>query len=167
MHRMVRSSVKLDANEKLIMFCEHCDDFVHFYASGNKVRCAHALKSYYRKSASDVTHVDDESADVPTVLATNDFVELYDYLQAGHCALCESYVRLSRDGTRKNLFVVPVSGDNLVPGLFCWDCRTYLMNRMRDAFDAKAVGLLSKDPVNPLDLRPEPDAGRENGDSDG
>ena len=152
MHRMERQSVKTVDGDKLVMFCTHCDDFVEFYSHNNKVRCANALRSYYRKSSDDsfAERTMAEEADVPHVLATNDLVARYDEEQAGHCALCETYVRLSRDGTRKNLFLVPITSESYVPGLFCWDCRTYLLNRLSGAFDSKALTLLSMSPVSTL-----------------
>lgn len=164
MHRMERQSVKTVGDGDLVMFCTHCDDFVPFYSHNNKVRCANALKDYYRKSSVNTPTVDEE-VDVSEVLSTNQLSDLWDAQQAGHCALCDNYVRLSRDGTRKNLFLVPISSASFVPGLFCWDCRTYLLNRMSNAFDDKALHVLSMSPVSPSSLRPEPAADLKNGDS--
>jgi hypothetical protein len=153
-HSLNRDDVVVaDDGVKILMWCDACDGYVKFYSRKGRVRCANALKSYYRKDKKGGSRmdVDDELVDVSVVYRTMDYVRLWDEQQAGHCLLCDSYVRMSRNGKRDNLHLVAVGPDAFVAGLFCWDCRTFLVNKLSGGLDAKADRLLVSDPVYPGD----------------
>lgn len=154
MHRMLREKVSVaDDGVNVLMWCTACDDYVPFYSAGRKVRCANALKSYYRKDKKGGPQVDleDELVDASVVYSTMDYVRKCEDEQDGHCLLCESYVRKSRNGRRDNLHLVAVGPNAFIPGLFCWDCRTFLVNKLNGDLDARADRLLISEPVYPSD----------------
>ena len=153
MHRMVRNNVQVsDDGVKVLMWCDECADYVKFYSSGRKVRCANALKSYYRKSE-EVPRMDvaDELVDNAEMMSTLDYVRKCEDEQDGHCNLCGSYVRKPRSAERQRLHLVAVGQNAYVPGLYCWDCRTFMIAKLRGDLDSKADRLLIEPPVSPSD----------------
>jgi hypothetical protein len=153
MHKMIRDKVRVVDGVNVLMWCEACDDFVKFYSSDRKVRCANALRAHYRKEKKEVRQVDtvDELVDVGEVMSTLDYVRKCEDEQDGHCNLCGSYVRKPRSDARPRLHLVAVGQNAYVPGLYCWDCRTFMVSKLRGDLDAKADRLLIAPPVSPSD----------------
>jgi hypothetical protein len=142
MHKMSRKKVTVgNDGVSMLMWCDGCKDFVRFYSSGGRVRCASALRNYQNKGKS--MDAEEDMIDVSVVNTTNDMVELWSDEQKGHCRLCDEYQRKARNGPNQ-LFMVAFHRDGYVRGLFCWSCRTYLMNKMNGDLDTKADWLLAE-----------------------
>ena len=86
MHKMSRKKVTVgNDGVSMLMWCDGCKDFVRFYSSGGRVRCASALRNYQNKGKS--MDAEEDMIDVSVVNTTNDMVELWSDEQKGHCRL--------------------------------------------------------------------------------
>lgn len=59
-------------------------------------------------------------------LALSSDVSAWDELQGGNCRMCNTHLRWNPSTASRALFVVPVAKNQILHGLYCWDCRTLL-----------------------------------------
>lgn len=131
MHKMQRSNVIVGGGgESILMFCTDCDKHVQFYSTGRNVRCAKALKDYYKKPEPEL--IDEAEIDVGVVHSTIDWMASCAKKQKNHCELCDEYQRKSRKGDHRELNVVGLGNGTVLPSLYCHDCAC-MLRRMLDA----------------------------------
>ncbi len=143
MHKMQRSNVIVEGDgENILMFCTGCNEHVQFYSTGRSVRCAKALKDYYKKPEPEL--IDETEIDVGVVHSTIDWMASCAEEQKNHCELCDKYQRKSRKGDYRELNVVSLGDGSVLPSLYCYEC-AYLLKRMLDAdFMVKAEEEVNK-----------------------
>lgn len=59
-------------------------------------------------------------------LALGDDVTEWDKSQNGNCRMCNTHARWNPTTKSRALYVVPVTKETILKGLYCWDCRTML-----------------------------------------
>jgi len=147
-HVLDRSTSRLDeVGVKVQMFCAKCEEFVDVYTTGKYVRCAESVRKYYKRppkvKAPYGTKSEPYSDDV--VMSFADRIRRWDMEQKGCCAMCNVYVRMSRNGKRDQLYVVVTGKNKYLRGSFCWDCRSALMRLRNKDWMAKAELLPEED----------------------
>lgn len=154
----------------LVGECRACDAIVRVYRTGEYIlkdgtvmaqhRCANQLKTYaYRRN--NLKHkraIREEKTEaikaIPSSLAA--YITEWEEIQGGHCALCTEYVRKGR-GKGRELFVVHDNQGSAIKGLFCWDCRNLINQRLTGKMEKSITHILKQDRLR---LTPPPSAGR-------
>jgi len=132
-HVLDRSTSRLDeVGVKVQMFCAKCEEFVDVYTTGKYVRCAESVRKYYKRPPKMEAPYGTKKQ--PFVEDNDDMVKSFaerirrwDVEQKGCCAMCNGYVRMSRNGKRDQLYVVVTGKNKYLRGSFCWDCRSSLV----------------------------------------
>lgn len=156
-------------NSKLFGSCDACNSIVRVYRTSeytlkdgttiSNYRCANQIKSYaYKRNNLRKRNPRAEKQDamqaIPSSLAGH--ITQWEETQGGHCALCAEYVRKGR-GRGRDMYVVTDPEGDAIPGLYCWDCRNLLHQRITGSME-KAIGhILSKERLR---LTPPTGAGR-------
>jgi len=138
--------------------CTACDQVVRVYRvreytlkDGTTImqyRCRNQMRKYqYRtKHLNPKKNVEVQKRDVmesiPSSLAAQ--IQRWDETQGGHCGLCSEYVRRGRNRGR-DMYAVTDTQGSVIPGLFCWDCRNLLHQRITGAMEMAITNVLSKD----------------------
>jgi len=167
-HKITEEPVKIGA--KYFAQCAACDHEVQVYkvreyvlANGvtkGHYRCVNQMRSYQHKSrnapAKRTKLLKREAVEaVPSSIAEQ--IILWNEKQAGHCALCSEYVRKNRGVDSRELFVVADNANNMLAGLYCWDCRNVLHQRLTGRMENQIRNILDK---KRMALTPPASAGR-------
>jgi hypothetical protein len=91
---------------------------------------------------------------IPSSLAGQ--INQWEEQQGGHCALCAEYVRKGR-GKGRELFVIHDTRGQALKGLFCWDCRNLINQRLTGVMEQAITVILNKERLR---LTPPASAGR-------
>lgn len=171
--KTVRHSITAEpakSGAKYFAPCTACDTIVQVYkvseyemANGHQkahYRCVNQMRSYQhasRNSPAKRTKVLKREVveSVPTSIAEQ--IIAWNNQQAGHCALCGEYVRKTRGRDSRELFVVSDSANNVLAGLYCWDCRGILHQRLTGKMEGQIRHILDK---KRMALTPPTSAGR-------
>lgn len=156
--------------KKYYATCAACEKIVQVYpvrgyelANGDTkthYRCVNQMRSYQhasRNKPAKKTKITKREAleSVPSSIAES--IIQWNDRQAGHCALCEEYVRKTRGKDTRELFVVNDSAGNMIAGLYCWDCRNILFQRLTGRLEGQIRHALEK---KRMALTPPTGAGR-------
>ena len=143
---------------KIFGDCRACDAYVRVYRireytlkTGDVVtqyRCRNQMRKYQFKAKhlnpkKNVEIVKQEAIDaIPSSLGAQ--MQKWDETQGGHCGLCSQYVRRGRNKGR-DMYAVTDTKGSVIPGLFCWDCRNLLHQRITGVMEMAITNILSKD----------------------
>lgn len=167
-HRIFNTIEGVDG--KIYAECVACDGMVRAYRVGEytrkdgstitQYRCGDQLRKYqYRtkhlnpKKNTEV-HKREIMESIPSSLGVQ--IQRWDDAQGGHCGLCSEYVRRGRNRGR-DMYAVTDTQGSVIPGLFCWDCRNLLHQRITGLMEVAITSILSKERVR---LTPPTGVGR-------
>lgn len=91
----------------------------------------HKGKTSYRCSVPILANRASKKASKPKTLAASQLalssdVSGWDEAQNGNCRMCNTHLRWNPKTQSRALYVVPVGKNQVLRGLYCWDCRTLL-----------------------------------------
>lgn len=108
-------------------FCKACNlstKLFTFVTKGkNTYRCSVPIEAKRAQKRTPKLHTPTLAA---AQLALPDDVSAWDTKQGGNCRMCNTHVRFNPATKSRALFVVPISSNTIMRGLYCWDCRTLL-----------------------------------------
>lgn len=112
----------------------------------------HKGKKSYRCSVPILANRASKKASKPKTLAASqlastDDITAWDAAQGGNCRMCDTHFRWNPKTQSRALYVVPVTKETILKGLYCWDCKTMLTEHisqkhtqlMRDIVNAGVV----------------------------
>lgn len=155
---------------KLFGSCRACDSTVRVYRVREyelkdgtvmtQYRCKNQMNKYqYRmKHMRPKRRINEVKQEVMQAIPSSLSIDIqkWEEHQGGHCALCAEYVRRGR-GRGRDLYVVTDLQGNAIPGLYCWDCRNLLHQRITGVMEQAITNILSKERLR---LTPPAGAGR-------
>lgn len=171
-HKQHRISKAMEqADGKTFGACTACNKIVRVYRTGEytlkdgsittNYRCKNQMAKYiYRKAhmnpKKSVEVKKREAIEaIPSSLAGH--INKWEEQQDGHCALCAEYLRKGRNNRGRELFVIHDTQGNALKGLFCWDCRNLINQRLTGQMEQSITAILNKERLR---LTPPATAGR-------
>lgn len=160
----------LQQGNKFYSHCSACDKIVQVYkvreyelANGfvkSHYRCVNQIKTYQhaaRNAPAKRTRVLKREAVEAVPESFAEQIIAWNDQQGGHCALCSEYIRKNRGADSRELFVVNDSSGNMLAGLYCWDCRNILYQRLTGRMEGQIRHVLER---KRMALTPPTSAGR-------
>jgi hypothetical protein len=92
---------------------------------------------------------------IPSSLAGQ--INLWEQQQGGHCGLCAEYLRKGRKDGSRELFVIHDTQGQALRGLFCWDCRNLINQRLTGKMEKSITVILNRERLR---LTPPASVGR-------
>lgn len=150
-HKIDQSSIETTDDGYKTAFCFACNKRRKIFTfnvfnqklgiPGATYRCSEVVnKRYVKKVASSATPQPETAWAAPSL--GND-VSLWDQKQGGNCALCHTHARWNSKTASRKLFVVPSGKNEILRGLYCWDCRNLLQNWINEAMSLRVKQILS------------------------
>lgn len=150
-HSIDKTSIQTVDNGDKTAFCFACNKrrkIFTFNVFNKKLgvqsqtyRCAEVVnKNYVKKVTASSTPQPENAWAAPSL--GND-VSLWDQQQNGDCALCRQHARWNSQTKSRKLYVVPTGKNEILRGLFCWDCRSLLQSWINEDMTVRIKQILS------------------------
>jgi hypothetical protein len=105
--------------------CNFATKLFTFVHKGKKsYRCSVPILA--KRASKKAQKSDDKSLASSQTLALSNHVDDWDTQQQGNCRMCNTHLRWNNKTQSRALYVVPINGETILKGLYCWDCRTLL-----------------------------------------
>jgi hypothetical protein len=155
-HSIDKTSIQTVDNGDVTAFCFACNKRRKIFTfnvfdsklgvPGTTYRCAEVVnKRYVKKSVAKSSTQQPETAWAAPSLG--DDVASWDQKQGGDCALCGVHARWNSKTESRKLYVVPCGRDEILRGLYCWDCRAVLQSWINDDMSMRVKQILSAERI--------------------
>lgn len=151
-HSIDRSTIQTVDNGDVTAFCSACNKrqkIITFNVFNKKLgipgqtyRCVTVTnRNYVKKAVAKSSTQQPETAWAEPSLGND--VALWDQTQNGNCALCRTHARWNNKTQSRKLFVVPSGKNEILRGLYCWDCRALLQSWINEDMSNRVKQILS------------------------
>lgn len=146
-HSIDRDSVSVDNFGRTFGFCSACKQrgraftFFTIGVNGDRVatyRCgvAIAARQLAKREGQRGNGHPTRKAELAVTLDLGSDVSAWAERQSGHCGMCAVLVPMNPHTKVRPMYAVSVGAHQLLRGLFCWDCRTLLSEKVSGRMDS-------------------------------
>lgn len=160
-HSIDRDSVGVDNFGRTVGFCSVCKQrgraFTFFtigkngeqritYRCGTAIAEQQARKRAVQQSKGHRTR----KQELAVTLSLGSDVAAWESEQTGHCAMCQLLVPMNPHTKVRPMYAVGTGVNKLLRGLFCWDCRTLLNERVSQRMSVVMDSIVARGNVDVL-----------------
>jgi hypothetical protein len=160
-HSIDRDSIGVDNFGRTVGFCNVCKQrgraftFFTIAKNGERVvtyRCGTAIaeRQTNKRLAQQGMGHRTRKQELAVTLSLGSDVSAWESEQAGHCGMCQLLVPMNPHTKVRALYAVSTGVNKLLRGLFCWDCRTLLNERVSQRMSVVMDNVVARGDVDVL-----------------